>query len=119
MRYCLLGHVDPQRITEYRRVHAAVWPELLETLRDAGWHNYSLFLRSDGLLIGQVECDDLERAQAEVGRTEVNARWQAAMAELFATDGPPDEQWEVVDEVFNLDDQLRAVGLPTQTERTN
>jgi hypothetical protein len=28
------------------------------------------------------------------------------MAELFATDGPPDEAWELVPEVFNLDDQL-------------
>jgi L-rhamnose mutarotase len=105
-RYCLLGHVDPDRITEYRRVHAAVWPELLAALRDAGWHNYSLFLRDDGLLIGYVEADDLDAAQAGVAATEVNARWQAAMSELFASDGPPDESWEVVPEVFNLEDQL-------------
>ena len=45
--------------------------------------------------------------QARVAATEVNGRWQAAMAELFATDGPPDEAWEIVPEVFNLDDQLR------------
>ena len=87
-RYCLLGHVDPQRIEDYRRVHSAVWPELLRALRDAGWHNYSLFLRDDGLLIGYVEADDLDRAQAEVAATEVNARWQAAMAELFASEDP-------------------------------
>lgn len=105
-RYCLLGHVDPDRIADYRRVHAAVWPELLVALRDAGWRNYSLFLRDDGLLIGYVEADDLESAQAQVAATEVNARWQAAMSELFATDGPPDEAWEVVPEVFNLEDQL-------------
>jgi len=42
-RYCLLGHVDPNRLDEYREVHRAVWPELLEALRDAGWRNYSLF----------------------------------------------------------------------------
>ena len=51
-RYCLLGHVDPSRLQEYREAHSAVWPELLEALRDAGWSNYSLFLRDDGLLIG-------------------------------------------------------------------
>ena len=39
-RYCLLGHVDPTRIEEYREVHRAVWPELLRALRDAGWRNY-------------------------------------------------------------------------------
>ena len=50
-RYCLLGHVDPAKLDEYRVRHAAVWPELLVALRDAGWRNYSLFLRPDGLLI--------------------------------------------------------------------
>ena len=90
-RYCLLGHVDPTRLDEYREAHRAVWPELLEALRDAGWRNYSLFLRDDGLLVGYAEADDLAVAQERVARTEVNARWQAAMAELFQTQGAPDE----------------------------
>ena len=79
-RYCLLGHVDPNRLDEYREAHRAVWPELLEALRDAGWRNYSLFLRDDGLLIGYAEADDLGVAQERVARTEVNTRWQAAMS---------------------------------------
>ncbi len=105
-RYCLLGHVDPKRLDEYREVHRAVWPELLEALRDAGWRNYSLFLRDDGLLIGYAEADDLARAQEQVAQTEVNARWQQAMGDLFVTEGAPDEAWEIVPEVFNLEDQL-------------
>jgi L-rhamnose mutarotase len=107
-RYCLLGHVDPARLDEYREVHRAVWPELLEVLRDAGWRNYSLFLNDDGLLIGYVEADDLDEAQARVAATEVNARWQTQMAALFASEGAPDEAWERVPEVFNLEDQLQA-----------
>ena len=107
-RYCLLGHVDPARIGEYREVHRAVWPELLNVLRDAGWRNYSLFLRDDGLLIGYVESDDLDEAQEQVARTEVNARWQAQMAALFSSEGAPDEAWERIPEVFNLEEQLRS-----------
>ena len=107
-RYCLLGHVDPARIDEYREVHRAVWPELLRVLRDAGWRNYSLFLRDDGLLIGYVEADDLDAAQERVARTEVNARWQAEMSALFRSEGAPDEAWERIPEVFNLEDQLAA-----------
>jgi len=109
-RYCLLGHVDPTRLDDYRAAHAAVWPELLVALRDAGWHNYSLFLRPDGLLIGYVESDDLDLAQARVAATEVNTRWQAEMARLFASEGAPDESWEFLEEVFNLEDQLAAAG---------
>ena len=105
-RYCLLGHVNPDRIDEYREAHKAVWPELLEALRDAGWRNYSLFLRDDGLLIGYAEADDLTEAQQKVAETEVNARWQAAMSQLFASEGAPDQAWELVPEVFNLEDQL-------------
>ena len=113
-RYCLLGHVDPARLDQYREVHRAVWPELLATLRDAGWRNYSLFLRGDGTLIGYVEADDLSNAQARVAATEVNARWQAAMAELFSSKGPPDEAWEIVPEMFNLEDQMARTeqGVP-------
>jgi L-rhamnose mutarotase len=112
-RYCLLGHVDSSRLQEYREAHRAVWPELLEALQDAGWRNYSLFLHDDGLLIGYAEADDLAIAQERVARTEVNARWQAAMAELFQSEGAPDEAWEIVPEVFNLEDQLRAMAAPT------
>jgi L-rhamnose mutarotase len=109
-RYCLLGNVDPSRVEEYREAHSAVWPELLEALRDAGWHNYSLFLRDDGLLVGYAEADDLAAAQERVARTEVNARWQTAMSKLFQSEGASDEAWEIIPEVFNLEDQLRAAG---------
>ncbi len=107
-RYCLLGHVDPDRLEDYRAAHAAVSRELLVELDRAGWRNYSLFLRDDGLLIGYAEADDLDQAQERVARTEANVRWQARMAELFAGDGAPDEAWEIIPEVFNLEDQLRS-----------
>ena len=112
-RYCLLGHVDPARLDDYRDRHAAVWPELLVALRDAGWRNYSLFLRPDGLLIGYCESDDLDAAQERVASTEINAKWQAEMARLFASEGAPDESWERIEEVFNLEDQLASAEVNT------
>jgi L-rhamnose mutarotase len=109
-RYCFTAHVDPRHLDRYRERHAAVWPEMLTALRDSGWRNYSLFLADTGLLIGYFEADDKDLAQARMAATEVNARWQAEMAELFAGDGSPDEGFAYVPEVFNLDDQLRAAG---------
>jgi L-rhamnose mutarotase len=42
---------------------------------------------------------------------DVNARWQAEMAKLFEnTDQAPDEGFQVLEEVFNLDSQLAAAG---------
>lgn len=109
-RYCFLGHVDPDNLEAYRHAHAAVWPELLRVLRDAGWRNYSLHLRDDGLLVGYAESDDLDAAQARVAATDVNSRWQAQMAKLFAGEGAPDQAWEFLDEVFHLETQLAAAG---------
>jgi L-rhamnose mutarotase len=107
-RHCFLLQVRPERLAEYRERHRAVWPEMLAALRDAGWHNYSLFLREDGLLVGYVESDDLAAAQAAMEETEVNARWQAQMAEFFTgLDGRrPDEGFRLLDEVFHLETQL-------------
>jgi L-rhamnose mutarotase len=104
-RYCFLLHVRPELLDEYRRRHQAVWPEMLRALRESGWRNYSIFLRPDGLLVGYVEAEDLDRARRAMAATEVNARWQAEMSHfMVGTDGrAPDESFELLDEVFHLD----------------
>ena len=51
-RVCFLLQVRKDRLAEYRERHRAVWPEMREALTAAGWRNYSLFLREDGLLVG-------------------------------------------------------------------
>jgi L-rhamnose mutarotase len=114
MRVCFQLQVRRDRIAEYRARHAAVWPDMLHALAETGWHNYSLFLRQDGLLIGYFETPSLADAQAGMARTEVNARWQAEMAELFEDlEGlAPDEGFLVLDEIFHLEDQLAAAGSP-------
>ena len=107
MRYCFNLQVRPERMAEYAERHQAVWPEMLNALRATGWRNYSLFLRTDGLLIGYVEADDLEASVAAMARTDVNARWQDEMAEFFTgIDGrPPDEGFVLLTEVFHLPEE--------------
>lgn len=102
-RYCFCLQVKPDRLAEYTERHRTVWPEMRAALKESGWHNYSLFLRDDGLLVGYVEADDLDAAQAAMARTEVNARWQAEMAEFFTgLDGRgPDEGFVLLTEVFH------------------
>ncbi|MBC7591590.1 MAG: L-rhamnose mutarotase [Salinibacterium sp.] len=106
-RVCFQLQVKPDRIPQYREAHAAVWPEMLAALNATGWHNYSLFLRDDGLLIGYFETDDLQASLDGMAATDVNALWQEAMAENFVDlDVPPDEGFLRLTEVFNLDNQL-------------
>lgn len=103
-RVCFLLKVRQGRLDAYRERHADVWPEMLAALSDAGWHNYSLFLRPDGLLVGYLETEDFAAAQAAMAATDVNARWQAEMADYFEElDGRgPDEAMRPLTEVFHL-----------------
>lgn len=104
-RVCFLLQVRPERLDEYRREHEAVWPAILAALRETGWHNYSLFLRDDGLLVGYFETPDLAAALAGMAAREVNATWQARMAHFFADlgDRRPDEGFLRLEEIFHLD----------------
>jgi L-rhamnose mutarotase len=114
-RYCFLLQVRRELLNEYRQRHTEVWPDMLRALRDAGWANYSLFCREDGLLVGYVEAVDLAAAQSAMAATEVNQRWQEQMSQFFVgLDGrPPDEGLLLLEPVFNLDEQLRRLGEPT------
>ena len=109
-RICFLLRVRTDRLDEYKARHAAVWPDLLSALKDSGWNNYSLFLNDDGLLVGYLETHDFAAAQAAMAALDVNARWQAEMAEFFESlDGSrPDEAMRPLTEVFHLEDALAA-----------
>jgi L-rhamnose mutarotase len=103
-RVCFVLQVRPERLEEYKERHRAVWPEMTQALRAAGWRNYSLFLRADGMLVGYLETDDFERAKSQMAGQEVNAKWQREMAGFFVQqdDTLPDEAMLPLEEVFHL-----------------
>lgn len=103
-RICFVLQVKKDRLEEYKKRHRSVWPEMQDALRKTGWHNYSLFLRSDGMLIGYLETEDFERARGGMAGLEVNARWQAEMADFFVQPGGllPDEAMKPLEEVFHI-----------------
>ena len=104
-RVCFLARVRPERLEEYRAAHRAVWPEMTDALREAGWANYTLFLADDGLLIGYLETDDFDAARQRMEQAGVNERWQAEMAPFFADIGDqrPDDGFRRITEIFHLD----------------
>ncbi len=105
MRTCFLLKVHPEKIEEYKARHAKVWPEMLAALRQAGWRNYSLFLRPDGIVVGYCETDDFDKSRAAMKRHPVNELWQIEMAPLFDTlkGDSPDDAMFPLEEIFHLD----------------
>jgi len=78
---------------------------MLDALSRTGWHNYTLFMRSDGTLFGYFEtAESFAAALDGMSREEVNDRWQAEMAPFFeGTGGAADTMMEELVEVFHLD----------------
>jgi L-rhamnose mutarotase len=78
---------------------------MLKALHETGWHNYSLFLQPDGLVVGYVEADDFKKCHDAMKNHPVNALWQAEMAPLFESPNgsTADDFMSPLEEVFHLD----------------
>jgi L-rhamnose mutarotase len=100
-RSAFVLRVRPDKLDEYVEAHRAVWPEMLDALRNAGIRNYTIF-RSGNEVFGYFESDDLERGAAYLAAQEVCTRWQDAMADLLE-ERVPDEGPPPLEEVFRLD----------------
>lgn len=105
-RVAFLLKVKADMIEEYKQRHANVWPEMLDALRRTGWHNYSLFMREDGLLFGYFETpDSFQAALNGMSNEAINAQWQETMAPFFEglTGAHADQGMIALEEVFHLD----------------
>ena len=105
-RVAFVLKVREEKLQDYKMHHRRVWPEMLNALRRTGWHNYSLFLRKDGLLFGYLETPtNLRNALADMAKEEVNTKWQEFMAPYFESleGARPDETMLELEEVFHLD----------------
>ena len=107
-RVCFQLQVKPELLAEYRERHVAVWPDMLRAIADSGRHNYSLFLRDDGLLIGYYETADDAASQAALEADPRTAAWEEHMAGFFVSlTGRADQNSLRLPEVFNLEHQLQ------------
>ena len=105
-RVGFLLKVRQDKLEEYKARHKKVWPEMLDALRRTGWHNYSLFMRDDGLLFGYFETtESFQAALAGMSKEEINNKWQEFMAPYFEnlSGAHADESMVELEEVFHLD----------------
>jgi len=105
-RIGFLLKVKQDKIPEYKKHHEAVWPEMKEALHRTGWHNYTLFIREDGLVFGYFEAvESLQASQEGMAKEAINLRWQEFMAPFFEGIGGarPDETMIELEEYFHVD----------------
>ncbi|MBI62612.1 MAG: L-rhamnose mutarotase [Chloroflexi bacterium] len=105
-RVGFLLKVKEKFINEYKEHHLDVWPKMKSALTKHGWKNYSLFMRSDGLMFGYFESTKSFSASLKgMSNEEINKEWHDLMSPYFEIpDGSaPDKSMIELEEVFHLD----------------
>lgn len=106
MGFCI--GLKPDIIDEYKRLHAAVWPEVLDAISRANIRNYSIFLREpENLLFASWEYHGSDYAADVKGMASSSAMqewWKICdpMQNPFSTRSNG-EWWAPMEEVFHLD----------------
>jgi L-rhamnose mutarotase len=105
-RYGSVIRVRPEKIGEYERYHAAVWPEVLATIRRCNIRNYSIFLKDD-LLFGYFEYYGTDYA-ADLAKMAADPKTQEWWALMGPMQQPLEtraegEWWAEMREVFHAE----------------
>jgi L-rhamnose mutarotase len=105
-RYGMVLRVKPERFEEYKRMHQAVWPGVLERITASQMRNYSIFHR-EGWLFAYFEYwgDDFEADMRLVAADLETRRWWSIMEPMQEPlpTRAPNEWWARMEEVFHID----------------
>jgi L-rhamnose mutarotase len=95
--------LKPGMKDEYKRRHERIWPELVSLLKDAGVHDYTIFLDERTNTLFGVQRVDGEHGSQELGAQRIVQEWWHHMADIMETN--PDESPVTIslEEVFHMD----------------
>ena len=110
-RYGTVIGVKEEKIEEYKRLHADVWPDVLARIRECNIRNYSIYLRRlpDGNhylfsyfeYVGQDFDADMARMAADPRTQEW---WECCKpCQTPLPDRPEGEWWAPMEEAFHYD----------------
>lgn len=105
VRHAAMIGLAPGAEARYRELHAAVWPQVLDTLRAHGFSNYSIFLRGNTLFAYyEYLGDDHAADMAGIAADPVTQEWWTLTdpTQVPPADAGPGERWVELDEVFHL-----------------
>jgi L-rhamnose mutarotase len=106
-RYGMVIDVRPEKIAEYKELHAAVWPGVLARIAASHIRNYTIYLREpENLLFSHFEYhgDDFEADMAAIAADAETQRWWAVCSPCQAPlqSRLPGEHWAIAEEVFHF-----------------
>ena len=98
--------IKPEKLEEYKRYHANVWPEVLAMITNCNIRNYSIY-HKDGYLFSYLEYvgADFQADMAKMAADPKTQEWWAIMNPMQQPlpTRAAGEWWATMEEVFHLD----------------
>lgn len=111
-RYCLALDLvnDPQLIAGYEEHHRQVWPEILQSIREAGILNMEIYRVGNRLAMIMEVSDDFSfstKAAADAANSKVQ-EWEELMwgYQQAIPGAAPGEKWVLMERIFTLNDSI-------------
>jgi len=108
-RFCLALDLkdDPELIAEYERYHQRIWPEITQSIKDAGIENMEIYRLGARMfmIIEANETFSFER-KAEADRTNAKVQeWEKLMWKFQQplSGANPGEKWLLMKKIFQLE----------------
>ncbi len=105
-RYGELIKIRPEKFEEYKRLHSNVWPEILQTLHECNFRNYTIFHAGE-FLFGYYEYvgDDYAADTARIGASECTQKWWELTipCQIPLETRAEGDWWEQMEELFHMD----------------
>jgi len=105
-RYGSVLQVRPEKLAEYKELHAAVWPDILKMIWECNIRNYSIYYK-DGWLFSYFEYigTDYAADMAKMAADPTTQKWWELCepCQLPLETRAPGEWWATMEEVFHAD----------------
>lgn len=105
-RYGSVIKIKPEKIEEYKKLHADVWPDVLKTISECNIKNYSIYLKDDFLFsyfeyYGTDYDADMQKMAADPA---TQKWWDINMPLQTPLEGTgKGEWWTAMEEIFHHD----------------
>ena len=105
-RYGNVIGVKPEKLEEYKKLHAAVWPAVLVMISECNIRKYSIYYK-DGMLYSYYEYigNDYEKDMQRMAADPVTQEWWKLTdpCQQPVENRAPGEWWAAMEEVFHTD----------------
>lgn len=107
-RYAMVIGIKPEKIDEYKALHASVWPAVLEQIKRSHIRNYTIYLREpENLLFSHFEYHgkDFDADMARMAADPTTQQWWAVCepCQVQLASIRDGEHWAVMAEVFHCE----------------